>query len=215
MTVDPALLSRQLNWRYACKKFDTNKKIDEKTWSLVEESLILTASSYGAMPFKFIIVTNQELKNDLMNASFKQGQVADCSHHVVLLAKEQMDVEHISKYIDAIAKTRDVTLESLEGFKTMMVQNLVEKKTKEESLVWAANQVYIALGNLLTTTVLLGIDTCPMEGINKKKYNEILKLEGTGYTAVVACPCGYRAIDDKYAGIKKVRFSKDDLIIHR
>lgn len=215
MTINPELLSKQLNWRYACKKFDANKKIDEKTWGLIEESLVLTASSYGAMPFKFVVVTNQDVKNELMNASFKQGQVADCSHHVVLLAKEQIDVDHITKYIEAIAKIRDVSLETLEGFKTMMVQNLVEKKTKEESLVWASNQVYIALGNLLTTTALLGVDTCAMEGINKKKYNEILKLEGTGYTAVVACPCGYRAQDDKYATVKKVRFSKDDLIIHR
>ena len=209
------LLLDSLNWRYAVKKFDNTKKIDENTWSALEEALILTASSYGVMPFKFVVVTNQELKDKLMLASYKQAQVSDCSHHVVFLAKEKMDADHVQRYIDRTAEVRGVLKADLDGFKTMMLDNLVNRPTAEESLKWASNQAYIALGNFLTSAAILGVDACPFEGINKKKYNEILELEGSGWTTVCACPTGYRANDDKYATTKKVRFLNEELIDRR
>lgn len=216
MSIDAEkLLLESLNWRYAVKKFDSSKKINENTWRVLEDALALTASSYGAMPFKFIVVTTQELKDKLTEASYKQKQVSDCSHHVVFLAKEKMDEDHIQKYIERTSEIRNVPLSDLDGFKTMMIDNLVNRPSGEESLKWASNQAYIALGNFLTSAALLGVDTCPFEGINKKKYNEILGLVGTGWTTVCACPTGYRASDDKYEQAKKVRFKNEELILHK
>lgn len=211
--IEAQKLIEQLNWRYAVKKFDPTKKIDAKTWDALEEALTLTASSYGAMPFKFIVVENQELKNKLQAASYNQSQVGDCSHHVVFLAKVKIDEEHITKFINRTAEVRNQTPESLEGFKAMMNKNLAQGLNDEASLKWATNQVYIALGNFLTSCAVLGVDACPFEGINKKKYDEILELAGTGWTTVCACPTGYRSSDDKYNDLKKVRFAKEDMIV--
>ena len=86
-----------MEWRYATKMFDKTKKIDTKTWNALEQALILTPSSYGAMPYKFIIVQDQAIKVELTKASYGQNQVSDCSHHVVFVAKEQMDAEHLKK----------------------------------------------------------------------------------------------------------------------
>lgn len=208
-------LIESLKWRYATKAFDKTKKIDEKTWSALEETLVLTPSSFGAMPYKFIVVQNQALKDELSAASFGQSQVADCSHHVVFVAKEKMDEAHIKKYIGQMAAIRGVATADLQGFEKMMLSFLVEKMSAEQSLKWASNQTYIALGNFMTAAAVLGIDTCPIEGINPAKYDELLGLVGTGWKTVCACPAGFRAADDKYADMKKVRFDLKDLIEHK
>ena len=79
---------------------------------------------------------------------------------------------------------------------------------------WTARQAYIALGNLMTSAALLGIDTCPMEGLDPAAFSEALGLEEQGYAAVVGCALGYRAADDKYASLAKVRYDKSKLVQH-
>lgn len=199
-------------WRYATKKFDTTKKIDESTWKVIEDSLVLTPSSYGLQPWKFLIVQNVEKRTELMAASWKQAQVVDCSHMVVFVIKEKLDEEHIDKNLKAIVDTRGVDPASLEGLKKMMIGDLVNGARSQVISEWAARQAYIALGNLMTTCALLGVDACPMEGIDAKKYDQILALEGSGWKTVVACPIGYRATDDKYASLKKVRFQNSEVV---
>lgn len=208
-------LVQALEWRNATKKFDNTKKINSETWNALERALILTPSSYGAMPYKFIVVQTQSLKDQLTAASYGQAQVSDCSHHVVFVAKEKMDAEHLKKYIAQIASVRGTKVEDLVGFEKMMNLNLVEKMSDEQSFKWATNQAYIALGNFMTAAALMGVDACPFEGINPAKYDEILGLTGTGWKTVCACPAGYRADEDKYAALKKVRFDAKDLIIHK
>jgi len=207
-------LIESLNWRYAVKKFDANKKIDEKTWSALEDSLVLTPSSYGLQPWKFLIVTNPEKKQQLTAVSWNQKQVEDCSHLVVFVVKEKMDEEHVQKFIEQTAKVRGIDAQSLEGYKKMMVGDVVNGPRGKNSFEWASRQAYIALGNFMTSAAVLGVDTCPMEGIDPAKYDEILGLVGSGWKTVVACPAGYRSPEDKYEQLKKVRFDTKDLIVN-
>lgn len=205
-------LIEALNWRYAVKKFDSSKKIDSQTWKTVEDALVLTASSYGLQPWKFLIVTDKAVMHKLTASSWGQKQVEDCSHLVVIAVKEKLDVEHVDNYINSIIKQRGVNPTELDGLKKMMTNDIVNGPRSEISFEWAARQAYIALGNLLTVSAVLGLDTCPMEGIIPAKYDEILGLTGSGFKTVVACPVGYRASDDKYAQVKKVRFPSSEII---
>lgn len=207
-------LVEALNWRYAVKKFDAAKKIDEKTWSALEDSLVLTPSSYGLQPWKFLIVTNQEIKQKLTAVSWNQKQVEDCSHLVVFVVKEKMDEGHVQKFIEQTAKVRGIDPTTLEGFKKMMVGDVVNGTRGQNSFEWATRQAYIALGNFMTSCAVLGVDTCPMEGIDPVKYDEILNLKESGWKTVVACPAGFRSADDKYEKLKKVRFDTNDLIVN-
>jgi nitroreductase len=205
-------LIEALNWRYAVKKFDATKKIDEHTWKTIEDSLVLTASSYGLQPWKFIIVTDKSVMQKLTPSSWGQKQVEDCSHLVVITVKEKIDVDHVNHYINSIIEQRGVNPAELEGLKKMMIGDIVNGPRSEVAFEWAARQAYIALGNLLTVSAVLGVDTCPMEGIITAKYDEILGLSGSGFRTVVACPVGYRASDDKYAQVKKIRFPNNEMI---
>jgi nitroreductase len=77
---------------------------------------------------------------------------------------------------------------------------------------WATRQTYIALGNLMTSAAVLGVDACPMEGLNPAEYDRVLGLDGSGYATVVACALGYRAASDKYASLPKVRYETQELV---
>ncbi len=211
-TMNPQSLLEQQNWRYAVKKFDAAKKIPSDQWTALEESLILTASSYGLQPWKFLIVQNPDVRKKLTPASWNQTQVADCSHFVVFAYKKKMDEAHIQKFLSRISEVRGVPAEALDGYKKVMLGDLVNGPRAQVIDVWASRQAYIALGNLMTSAALLGVDTCAMEGIDPAQYDEILGLSGSGYTTVCACAVGYRSAEDKTAGAKKVRFATKDII---
>ena len=205
-------LISQLNWRYATKKFDTAKKISDADWKTLETSLVLTPSSFGIQPWKFLVVTNPAIRQKLVPASWNQTQPVECSHFVVFAVRKNLGADHIDRYIARIAEVRGGAVDTLAGFKNIMLGSLKQAADKGYLDQWQTHQVYIALGNFMTSAALLGIDACPMEGIEPLKYDEILGLTGTDYATVVTCAAGYRAADDKYASLAKVRFPADQVI---
>ncbi len=210
--MDSKELITQLQWRYAVKKFDAAKKINSEDWSTIEQALVLSPSSYGLQPWKFLIVQDPEMRKKLTPVSWGQPQVEDCSHFVVLTAKQNLDETYIQKHIQRIADVRKVPLESVLPYKERIMKDLITGPRKSVREEWAARQVYIALGHLMACAALLQIDACPMEGIEPPQYDEILGLRGSGYGTSVACALGYRSTQDKYAQTAKVRFDKKDVI---
>ena len=208
-------LIESLEWRYATKKFDSAKKIDAQTWETLEQALILSPSSYGLQPWKFIIVEDSATREKLKAVSWNQSQVTDASHHVVFAIKEKMYESHITKFIEQTAKIRGQNPADLEGYRKMMIGDLVQGPRSHVIAEWAARQAYIALGNFMTAAAMIGVDTCPLEGLDPAKYDEILGLTGSGWKTVCACPAGFRAADDKYATAPKVRFDARDVIVKK
>jgi len=213
-TLTPTALVAQLQWRYATKKFDASKKIPADVWSALEESLVLTPSSFGLQPWKFIVVTDPAVKEQILTASWKQTQPVDCSHHVVFAAKNELSEADVDRFLQRQVEVRGGTLEALAGYRNVIV-GFAAKGAREGWLKeWSIRQSYIAIGNFMTSAAVLGIDTCPMEGIVPEQYDKILGLEGSGYSTAVACAAGYRATTDKYATAPKVRFKAGEIIQH-
>lgn len=213
--VDNEVLHSQMNWRYACKKFDTTKKIREADWNILAESLRLSASSYGLQPWKFLVIQDPTLRQQLLPLSWGQTPVTDSSHFIVFTYKEKMDEAHIDKFMQTTAKVRGIDVTSLEAYKNTIVGNLVNGPKSKIVHWWAQRQCYIAMGTLLTTAAMMEIDTLPMEGLDAAAYDKVLNLEGSGWKTVAAVACGYRAADDKYQSNKKVRFDMKDIIEFR
>ncbi len=204
----------QLNWRYATKEFDSGKKIPAETMQALEQALVLTPSSFGLQPWKFIIVQDQAIKDQFPAVSWNQQQTKDCSHMVVLASKTGYKREDVGTFIERMAEVRGVAPESLSGYEEF-AGGFVDMASEQGWIdTWTQKQVYIALGQLMFAAAALGVDACPMEGIDPKAYDQILGLEGSGYATVVACPLGYRTETDKYATAPKVRF-EDSVLIDR
>ena len=208
-------LLNALQWRYATKAFDAERQIDDATWASLEQALVLTASSYGLQPWKFLVITDAAIRAELRPHSWNQSQITDCSHLVVLLKKRTITASDADRLIEAIAQARGIETNVLAGYRQMIQVDLIDGPRSQIIGQWAANQVYIALGNLLSSAALLGVDTCAIEGFSPSDYDRILGLESNDYQSCVVCACGYRSSDDKYASLAKVRYPASDLIEHR
>lgn len=210
-TLSPPDLLQQLHWRYATKKFDPTKTIPEDTIAALASSLVLTPSSFGLQPWQFLVIRDPAIREELLPHSWGQAQVTDCSHLVVLAAKTETTEAEIDRFLERTVAVRGGEIDQLNPYREMMV-GFTKNMDQADCLQWAKLQTYIALGQLMASAAVLGIDACPMEGIAPSEYDRILKLPAQGYTTSVACALGYRADDDKYATAPKVRFEESEVV---
>lgn len=201
-----------LQWRYATKRFDASHKIPAEIWTQIRDALILSPSSYGIQPWKFVVVTDQKKKEELVAACYGQGQSADCSHFVVISRLDKLTPQYVDDHLARTRELRGVSEESQKGLRDILM-NFVANMSEDRAENWMARQCYIALGTLMTAAALLKVDNCPMEGFEGDKVDAILDLPAKGCRSVVCCALGYRSPDDKYATMKKVRFEPSDVVI--
>lgn len=207
------LLSR-LKWRYAVQQFDSVRKITPDVWSALEHALVLTPSSFNLQPWKFFIVHDPDLRIKLRAASWNQPQITDASHLVVFAIKRDLGPVDADRHIQRVAEVQNVSLESLSRQHKSLTKFVSSGAYGLDLNVWAAKQVYIALGNFLTCAAMLGVDACPMEGLDPKQYDTILGIDTQGYHTVCAAAAGYRDPNDPDARLPKVRFPLKDVIHH-
>jgi nitroreductase len=200
-----------LRWRYATKVFDPQRRIPDVDWKLLEDTLVLTPSSYGLQPWIFYVITNKELRESLVPHSWNQRQIADCSHLVVFCVYKKVTDEFVERFIDSIAEQRSIDRSRLAGYQRIMQRDIV---AAEDNSHWAKLQAYIALGSFMTVAAMMGIDTCPMEGFVPDRYDQVLQLGERGLTTAVLCCAGYRSSTDKFAALPKVRFRNEDVLVH-
>ena len=211
-TLQPELLLESLRWRYATKAFDAARKIPQEVWSAIEETLVLSPSSFGLQPYRFLVVADPALRETLVPHSWGQRQVVDASHYVVFAARTTVTEQEIDAFLKHTATVRGVPLDSLAPYRGLMTGALLSEAFKPLTPQWTTRQAYIALGNLLTSAALLGVDACPIEGFVAAEYDRLLDLPAQGLTSVVCCALGYRSPSDKHARIPKVRPAKQDLV---
>ncbi len=211
-TFTPEQVLEQLNWRYATKKFDPSKKIPEAVWKVLEQSLVLAPSSFGLQPWKFIVVRNPQIREQLLEHSWGQKQVVEASHLVVFVIKKDLNESDVDRYVQRMSEVQQVPVENLQKFANVIKGFMKQPPYPLDINDWSTRQTYIALGQYMTCAAMLGIDTCPMEGFVPDKYDEVLGLPAQGYKALVVCPTGYRAADDKYATNPKVRYPTEYVV---
>ena len=213
--LSPDAVLAALRWRYAVKKFDAARGLTDQQWQKLEGALLLSASSYGLQPYRFVVVQDPVLRARLKEASYGQSQVTDCSHLVVFASRldiTEADVEH---YLARIGEVRGVERAHLEKFGSVIKGDVVHGPRHAVIQEWCARQAYIALGNLMTVAALTAVDVCPMEGFDTAKFDEILGLGGKGLAAVVLGAVGHRAHDDGAASLPKVRMPAQEVVEHR
>lgn len=213
ITVEQVLES--LGWRYATKTFDPAREIPESVWTGLEEALVLTPSSFGLQPWKFLVLEDRALREKLVPHAWGQRQVVDASKLVVFCIRKNLGPAEIDAYLHRIREVRGTPPNALDGFRKMMVGALVEGGLRPMINEWATRQVYIALGNFMTAAALVGVDTCPLEGFEPARFDEALQLPENGWASVVCCAAGYRQPEDRYARMPKVRFRREDVVERR
>lgn len=202
-----------LNWRYATKRFDPSRPIPEQDWAALRQALVLSASSYGLQPYRFILPEEPGLRERLREAARGQAQVTEASRLVIFAARDTLTIRDVEDYVRRLEETRGLPAGALAGLRNTVAGDLVEGPRAAIAGHWAARQAYIALGNLLASAALMRIDACPMEGFSPARFDELLGLGGSGFHTVCMCALGYRSPEDAFAGARKFRFPAEELFV--
>lgn len=203
-------LLKDWKWRYATKKFDTEKKLSDSNLNNLKQAIQLAPSSYGLQPFKVLIIEDEKTRQKLSPVSWNQPQITEASHLFVFAAKKGMDKSYIDQFVKLRADIQGKSQEELQAYGDF-IYNSVKDRSTEDLTQWNSKQVYIALSNLLTACANLRLDACPMEGFDNNAYDQILGLEEQGLHAVAVVAVGYRSAEDSYASLEKVRFPEEEL----
>ncbi len=201
-----------MKWRYATNKFDTSKKLTSEQISELLEIVTLSPSAFGLQPWKFIVVTNPDVRAKLQEAGYGQPKITEASHLIVFAVEKNIDDELINAFIKSVSETRGVPVDGLTQY-AGMIKGATSSMTPEQRVEWAARQAYLALGVLIASAAISGIDVAPMEGFDPKKFDEILGLDKMGLESKVVAAVGFRASDDPSAQYKKVRYPKEKIVI--
>lgn len=170
--------------RYTTKKYDSSKKIDNHTIEKLKEILRLSPSSINSQPWKFTFVADEEIKSRLAEFSLgNREKVLDASHIVIFSVVKDAEAFENNK------------LKLLPEYTTTYYNRVLKPRGDEQIMTWLTSQVYLSLGFFLSATATLGIDSTPMEGINTKEYDAILKDDN--YKTLFAVAIGYRDKEDE------------------
>lgn len=202
-------MKNALAWRYATQKYDPTKKISNEDMQEILEAINSAPTSYGLQPFKLIHVKSPDLRAQLRAASFDQSPLTDASDVVVFTVNRNVEDQHIDSYMQRIVEIREVEREKLNRFQQNIV-GVLSNLSSAELIAWNTKQAYIGLGFGLVMAAHLGIDSTPMEGFQKDKYDEILGL--TDDHSVLVLTFGYRSDEDHTQHHKKVRKTLDQLV---
>ncbi|GAA0780616.1 NAD(P)H-dependent oxidoreductase [Hathewaya limosa] len=207
------------NFRYACKEFDSSKKISKEDFNFILEVARLSPASFGFEPWKFLVVENEMLKEELQPLCWgAQKQLSTCSHYVIILARTINDMKYDSEFVLDFMKSVQKLPDKIISIKSKFYKNFQENdlnllESDRAMFDWACKQTYIVLGNMMTAAAEIGIDSCAIEGFDKTKVEKLLIDKGILDTKHFGVSCmvalGYRKDDPKHA---KTRQSMNDIV---
>jgi nitroreductase len=204
-------LIEQLNWRYATKRMN-NAKVPVEKVDKIKEAIRLAPTSFGLQGFKVFEIEDAALRQRIYNEACQQPQILEGSNILVFAAYKKITAELVDEYMQNTAKTRNIPVESLDGFRAAFDGAVAG--SEEQNFLWNAKQTYIALGTGLIAAAEQQVDATPMEGFNPAVLDEILGLSQQNLGSVSILVLGYRdTVEDKYAAAAKVRKSTEDLYV--
>ncbi len=180
-----------LKFRHACKLFDKNRKIKDEDIKYILESGRLSPSSFGMEGWKFLVITNQKLKEELRPYCWDQPQITTCSHLIVILAAID-SLKPNSEIVKKRFERRGLSEEKTKLYLNVYSNYMKQFDTDERVFAWSAKQTYIAAANMMMAAAMINIDSCPIEGFEREKVEEILCLDIKNFRLSLMLPFGYR-----------------------
>lgn len=203
-------LVQAFEWRYATKKYDVTKKVDDAVFADLTETVRLAPSSFGLQPYKFLLVNDKAKLEEISRSAHGQPQITTGAHVMVLAVETNIDEKTVASYINkaAIARQTDrKNLESREQFVNMMINKL----DYAQRIAWAEKQAFLAVGVFVAAAAAAGVDASPMEGFDNAAIDKILDLKERNLTSALLFVIGYRSDEDEFATIPKVRKPKEEI----
>lgn len=179
-----------LNWRYATKRM-TGEKVSQEQIDLILEAAHLAPSGIGLQPYKIIVITNPEIKKQILPIAMNQAPITESSHLLVFAVWNQYTEQRIDRVFDYLTAKRNAEPDAYWRQRNFAKQ-FFGSKSVEENFHHAAKQAHIALGFAVIAAASLGLDTTPMEGFNAEDLDKFLDLPSQGLKSSMLLAVGYR-----------------------
>lgn len=200
--MDKKEILKALNFRHATKEFDESKKISDEDFDIILETARLSPSSMGIEPWKFMVIQNKEVREELAKVSWGgKKQIPSASHLILAFSRTAQDLKYDSEYIDSLLReTKKFPAEVTQMMKDIM-KSIEETRLPNDDLIlhYSREQTFIALGNMMTVASLLEIDTCAIGGFDYDAVTRILKernlIDTDRYNLTCMLALGYRKVE--------------------
>jgi len=205
-------------FRHATKEFDAAKKVSDQDMNFILETAHLSPSSFGFEPWHFIVVQDQELREALKPVAWGAPVKLDTASHFVLglsmkASMTRWDSDYIMSMMKEVKQFPKEVIEMYSKFYREFQERDFNLDNDKKLFDWASKQTYIALGNMMTSAALIGIDSCPIEGFHQEKaealLNEKFGVDTQKYGLSYMAAFGYRKNEPEFA---KTRRNKEDIV---
>lgn len=202
-------------FRHATRNY-TDQKISPEDMDFILEVARLSPSSVGLEPWRFVVLENEDIKAKLSEVAWgAKKQLASASHFVLILARTdaRFDSEYFYNHFKARQPDESKLKRMIEIYEEFQSEHIEVTQSGRALFDWSSKQTYIALGNMMTAAAQIGIDSCPIEGFDYRKVNEILEEEGiidrNHEEISVMVSFGYRKYEPRH---KKTRKAIDEIV---
>jgi nitroreductase len=185
-----------LNWRYAAKRMTGEKVADEKI-NIILEAAHLAPSGIGLQPYEIIVISDPEIKKQILPIAMNQSVVTESSHLLVFAVWDEYTKERIDHVFDHLILKRHSESASYERQRHFAKQ-FFGNMSIDENFHHAAKQAHISLGLAIVAAASQGIDTTPMEGFDPLALDELLDLHSKGLRSSMLLAVGYRDTENDW-----------------
>ena len=206
--------------RYTTKAYDPAQPISDEHMSQLLELLQFSPSSTNAQPWHFIVATTEAGKKRVTSGTeeayaFNSPKIMDAGAAVVFAARTELSDEYLARVLEVeMADGRFAADPDTLAGQTDHVRKMFAGLNRDACQIeeWNANQTYLNLGQFMLGAASMGIDTTPMEGIDREALDAEFGFAEKGLRSLAIVSLGYRAPDDFNADLPKSRLPQEDII---
>ena len=211
-------LINAFQFRHATKEFDETKKVSNEDIDFILKTANLSPSSFGFEPWHFIVVQDKELRELLKPVAWGAPLKLDTASHFILglsmkASMTKWDSKYIMHMMKDVKQFPEDVIEMYSKFYKEFQERDFNLDSDKKLFDWASKQTYIALGNMMTSAALIGIDSCPIEGFHQEKTEALLRekfgVDTEKYGLSYMAAFGYRKTEPQF---EKSRRNFEDIV---
>lgn len=221
MTLTADTVLHHLQTRYTCKAYDPTKTLDETTLYTLLECLRLTPSSINIQPWHFFVTTNTKTKERITrsmigNDSHNVAKVTNAACVLLLCSRTRLDTHHLDTVLTAEKEAGRFANEDSFAKRQALCQHYINQydQNPDKLAIWAEQQTFIALGQLLLSAQLLGVQATAIGGYDKTILDNEFDLAAKQLSCSVIVALGYASKDDFNQNLPKSRLPTQMVISH-
>ena len=157
-----------IHQRRSVKHYDPDHQMSEEEITRLMEAAVLSPTSFNMQNWRFVLVTDPELRMQLRAAAHDQAQVTDASLLIVLTADLEAFKREPQRYWRNAPKE---IAEMLVGWMVSAYEGNGSRQRDE-----AMRSAGIAAQTIMLAAKAMGYDSCPMIGFEPEKVALLIRL---------------------------------------